>query len=168
MASCSKDELPDQETDDDSRSDAPQSTTMKLKRSREVKVDDHHCQSDSQVNSYRQSSCSDDEAAISAVGRSNGSDLLNVGLRSKLADLLVELVCEEVEPVCCWPEYLILVFQSETQSVIKKTAEALLSFGITVDSRNDVDTIRYDTRCYFNVRSKADISQLNLPHGTDN
>jgi len=24
--------------------------------------------------------------------------------------------------------------------------------------------IAYDTRCYFNVRSKADISQLNLPH----
>jgi len=30
------------------------------------------------------------------------------------------------------------------------------------------ENIRYDTRCYFNVRSKADISQLNLPHGTDN
>jgi len=29
-------------------------------------------------------------------------------------------------------------------------------------------TIRYDTRCYFNVRSKADISQFNHPHGTDN
>jgi len=27
-------------------------------------------------------------------------------------------------------------------------------------------TIRYDTRCYFNVRSKADMSQLNLPHVT--
>jgi len=27
--------------------------------------------------------------------------------------------------------------------------------------------LRYDTRCYFNVRSKADISQLNLPHGFD-
>ena len=27
--------------------------------------------------------------------------------------------------------------------------------------------IRYDTRCYFNVRSKADISQLNLPHGIE-
>jgi len=26
-------------------------------------------------------------------------------------------------------------------------------------------TIRYDTKCYFNVRSKADMSQLNLPHG---
>jgi len=24
--------------------------------------------------------------------------------------------------------------------------------------------LRYDTRCYFNVCSKADISQLNLPH----
>jgi len=24
---------------------------------------------------------------------------------------------------------------------------------------------RYDTRCYFNVRSKADMNQLNLPHG---
>ena len=30
------------------------------------------------------------------------------------------------------------------------------------------DTIRYDARCYFNVRSKANMSQLNLPHGTDN
>jgi len=29
-------------------------------------------------------------------------------------------------------------------------------------------TIRYDVRCYFNVRSKADISQLNLSHGTKN
>jgi len=28
-------------------------------------------------------------------------------------------------------------------------------------------TIRY-TRCYFNVRSKANMSQLNLPHGNDN
>ena len=28
--------------------------------------------------------------------------------------------------------------------------------------------IRYDTRCYFNVRSKADMSQLNLLHENDN
>jgi len=28
--------------------------------------------------------------------------------------------------------------------------------------------IRYDTRCYFNVRSKAGISRLNVPHGNDN
>jgi len=29
-------------------------------------------------------------------------------------------------------------------------------------------SIQYDTRCYFSVRSKADISQFNLPRGTDN
>ena len=29
-------------------------------------------------------------------------------------------------------------------------------------------SIRYDTRCYFYVRSKAGISQLNLAHGTKN
>jgi len=29
-------------------------------------------------------------------------------------------------------------------------------------------SIRYDTRCYFNVRSKANMRQLNLPHRTDN
>ena len=28
--------------------------------------------------------------------------------------------------------------------------------------------LRYDTRCYFNVRSKADMSRLNLPHETNN
>jgi len=28
--------------------------------------------------------------------------------------------------------------------------------------------LRSDTRCYFNVRSKADTSQLNQPHGNDN
>jgi len=32
----------------------------------------------------------------------------------------------------------------------------------------EYDTIRYDTRCYFNVRSKADMSQLNLPHRNNN
>ena len=29
-------------------------------------------------------------------------------------------------------------------------------------------SLLYNTRCYFNVRSKANMSQLNLPHGTDN
>ena len=37
-------------------------------------------------------------------------------------------------------------------------------------SGNIIQRQRYDTirGCYFNVRSKADMSQLNLPHGTDN
>jgi len=28
--------------------------------------------------------------------------------------------------------------------------------------------LRYDARCCVNVRSKADMSQLNIPHGTNN
>ena len=30
------------------------------------------------------------------------------------------------------------------------------------------EMLQYDTRCYFNVQSKADMSRLNLPHGTNN
>ena len=33
--------------------------------------------------------------------------------------------------------------------------------------RGRYDTIRYDTRCYFNAHSKADMSQINLPHGNN-
>ena len=36
------------------------------------------------------------------------------------------------------------------------------------NNRKLQNTIRYDTRCYFNVRSKADMSHLNLPPGNDN
>ena len=32
----------------------------------------------------------------------------------------------------------------------------------------DISRVQYHMRRYFNVRSKADTSQLNLPHGTDN
>jgi len=34
-----------------------------------------------------------------------------------------------------------------------------------IQQTRHTQTIRYDTRCYFNVRSKADMSRLNLPHG---
>ena len=46
------------------------------------------------------------------------------------------------------------------------TRTCSLASNALSQSRADYDTIRYDTRCYFNARSKADISQLNLPHGT--
>jgi len=32
----------------------------------------------------------------------------------------------------------------------------------------DWTAIQYDTRCYFNVHSKADMSHLNLLHRTNN
>ena len=40
--------------------------------------------------------------------------------------------------------------------------------GEMLSVHGDADTIQYDARCYFNVRSKADMSRLNLPHGNDN
>jgi len=55
------------------------------------------------------------------------------------------------------PGYLVDVFVS------CNWAEYLCIFALSVPPR-----LRYDTRCYFNVRSKADMSQLNLPHGNDN
>ena len=42
--------------------------------------------------------------------------------------------------------------------------EDIRTYKVVLDS----DTVRYDTRCYFNVQSKADMSHLNLPHGTNN
>ena len=40
-------------------------------------------------------------------------------------------------------------------------------YNTLTDAKNVV-TIRYNTRCYFNVHSKADISQRNLPQVTKN
>ena len=51
------------------------------------------------------------------------------------------------------------------KSYVASLAQSALC-NITCGSRSF--TIRYDTRCYFNVRSKADISQLNPVHGTNN
>jgi len=41
-------------------------------------------------------------------------------------------------------------------------------YQLSLTDARDNNTIRYDTRCYSNVRSKANMSQLNLPHGNDN
>jgi len=49
----------------------------------------------------------------------------------------------------------------------RKTTHGLDGQHQDVDRTPRGRVIRYDTRCYFNVRSKADISELNLPHGTD-
>jgi len=67
---------------------------------------------------------------------------------------------------------------SELMSAFERTLKShLVSYRIVsyrglayVSSRGIplMRDLRYDTRCYFNVRSKADISQLNLPHGTNN
>ena len=47
---------------------------------------------------------------------------------------------------------------------VKKFTGVLLSQTAVLVGRCD-GVRRYDTTCYFNVRSKADLSALNLPHG---
>jgi len=54
-------------------------------------------------------------------------------------------------------------------SLVSSRDDCIVSAVITkYGQRTLLCSIRYDTRCYFNVRSKADISQLNQPHGTNN
>ena len=47
--------------------------------------------------------------------------------------------------------------------VVKMSLHDLVKFENAI-CNTSCNWIRYDTRCYFNVRSKAN----NLPHGTDN
>ena len=49
-------------------------------------------------------------------------------------------------------------------ALVRATKQRIL---LVTGKRCNSHTIRHDTRCYFNVQSKADMSQLNLPHGTN-
>ena len=42
------------------------------------------------------------------------------------------------------------------------------SGDLEIFMRSETPATRYDVRCCFYMRSKADVSQLNLPHATDN
>ena len=44
----------------------------------------------------------------------------------------------------------------------------LTNISVFFVTHTHVTVVRYDTGCYFNVLSNADVSQLNLPHGTNN
>ena len=68
---------------------------------------------------------------------------------------------------------LLLVVVCERLAVIRPTGHELQTFQevtrtylqAVVDRvrlRSSLTYLRYDTRCYFNVRSKADMSRLNL------
>ena len=39
---------------------------------------------------------------------------------------------------------------------------------VAVELPTKCGNLRYHTRCYFNVRSKDDMSHLNIPHENDN
>jgi len=55
-----------------------------------------------------------------------------------------------------------------TISCAKMAKPIKMPFGGGSGLRWAEETIRYGTRCYFNVCSKANMSQLNLPHRIDN
>ena len=58
---------------------------------------------------------------------------------------------------------------SEVTTLWRYTNLFIYLFIILARDVGQTDTqtdVRFDTRCYFNVRSVADVSQLNLPHGT--
>ena len=63
-----------------------------------------------------------------------------------------------------------LLQRPDLENILRQSYDCLTIMPkVTIDLRRtsnllNIPRIRYDTRCYFNVRSKADISQLNLPH----
>ena len=92
----------------------------------------------------------------------------------------------QLKSVNIWQSYKCL-FQTPFLDPLKKvtiplqTAAKLCALNLLFRRDNELqiyhgnfllmDTIRYDTIRYemlFNVRSKADINRLNLPHGDDN
>jgi len=66
-----------------------------------------------------------------------------------------------------------LAYYGHTMRKQESCLEKQIMQGTMLGARGEEDHAwpgwtRYDTRCYFNVRSKANISQLNPQHGTDN
>ena len=60
------------------------------------------------------------------------------------------------QPACIWARQLRHGTDRRTDRAIPKC-----------HTNSNESVLRYDTRCYFNVRSEADVTQLNLPHGTN-
>jgi len=60
------------------------------------------------------------------------------------------------------------LFGRQERHLFVSIAWAWYSIFVVLLTSTTYDAIRYDTRFCFNVRSKADISRLNLPHGDNN
>jgi len=59
-----------------------------------------------------------------------------------------------------------IVEQSQRRRQLQQCSDD--SKDIVARPRPTSQTIRYDTKSYFNVRSTADVGQVNLPRGTNN
>jgi len=93
--------------------------------------------------------------------------------RTKFAKLILRKINNTVAPRCHILKLKCTKFDfgwapPETPlGELKRSPDPLAGFKGATSMEGGGGTIRHDTRCYFNVRSKADMSQLNLPHGTD-
>jgi len=73
--------------------------------------------------------------------------------------LLLVVVCERLAVIRPTGHEL-QTFQEVTRTYLQAVVDRVRLRSSLTYLR--YDTIRYDTRCYFNVRSKADMSRLNL------
>jgi len=94
----------------------------------------------------------------------NGSDIKKYADLQKLGYFPLGLCTKLISPrqIVLSTTLVVVVVDSAAVEFVDDTY-----MHMTVDESR-YDTIRHDTICYFNVRSKANMSQLNLPHGTDN
>ena len=72
--------------------------------------------------------------------------------------------------ICCYtiPCETLMSTKHAINDKLQGSVTTRLKCGGVVSNQIKKGLLRYDTRCYFNVRSKADINLLNLPHGDDN
>ena len=115
--------------------------------------------------------------AFSAAGRKATSEQQAVGKlqrvkkKSELRQYIQNSACLKLRPVLRCRECQSKKAQHNTNEHQAHQCR-FYSFrrytSITVIDRLHRYTIRYDMRCYFNVRTKADTSQLNLLCGTKN
>jgi len=88
------------------------------------------------------------------------------GVRVTWHDAVVQLA----EPDRLHAEHVSLPSRTASFGVNRSINQQIFTVAKVVQplARTTSWLMRYDTRCYFNVRSKADMSRLNLPHGNDN
>ena len=64
--------------------------------------------------------------------------------------------------MCFVPSHALVILHDGSNYLLFLMSCVVIAFCLC-----NIDTMRYDTRYYFNERSKADMSQLNLPHGSE-
>jgi len=72
----------------------------------------------------------------------------------------------EFKKVNCNPESVVMLSVVVSVYILSKNTVAAQHLAFPSSTCMRIITIRYDTRCYSNMCSKGDVSQLNLPYRT--